>query len=102
MAARQSCWADEKLSDYINDLAKNARSAPNQVGELMYPSEINLHPEGIPRPILESGPNSRHVRRTGHTPRRDATIRRARIESTCPRSEAETLADVARGTRPGG
>ena len=46
-------WADEVLTDYINDGAGYYPSVPDQLGELELPSQINLHPEGVPRAALE-------------------------------------------------
>ena len=45
-------WADGELTAVINDLAKISQVAPNQIGEMMFPSTVNLHPPGIPRPTL--------------------------------------------------
>jgi superfamily II DNA or RNA helicase len=45
-------WADAQLTARVNELAKTARSLPDQTGSLRFPSELSLHPESIPRPTL--------------------------------------------------
>src|SRR5262249_35776404 len=39
-------------TDRVNDLAKTAPSLPDQDGALCIPHDLNLHPEGLPRPVL--------------------------------------------------
>jgi superfamily II DNA or RNA helicase len=45
-------WADAQLTTRANEMAKTARSLPDQEGTLRLPQDLFLHPEGIPRPTL--------------------------------------------------
>jgi superfamily II DNA or RNA helicase len=85
-------WADEKLSDYVNDLARSARSAPNQIGALMFPSEVSLHPNGLPRPTLQLWSEQPTRPEDWAHPTVEGTIRRARIEMYMAPRGAETIA----------
>lgn len=45
--------ADQYLTDAVNKLAQMTASIPDQDGELELPSGIELHPDGIPRSVLD-------------------------------------------------
>lgn len=46
-------WADDTLTKEFNERAKYHATVPDQTGELQFPSRLNLHPEGIPRSVLD-------------------------------------------------
>jgi hypothetical protein len=85
------CWADDRLTGYVNDLAKSAHSVPDQRGILVLPSEISLHPQGIPRALLDLW--SRQLTRPDDWahPSVDGNIRRARIEMYISPREADSI-----------
>ena len=86
-----ACLADELLTGYVNDLAKNARSVPNQLGELIHPQEISLHPQGIPRQVLDLWAKQATRPVDWAHPSTESTIRRARIEMYMAPREAEPI-----------
>ena len=45
-------WGDEILTSSIYNLAVESRSLPDQSGQFRIPSELHLHPEGLPRDVL--------------------------------------------------
>ena len=85
-------WGDEQLTGYVNDLARDARSIPDQNGRLVKPSQISLHPAGIPRQVLELWSKQPTRPSDWAHPTVEGTIRRARVEAYMEPREAETLA----------
>ncbi len=73
-------WADGELTRVINDLAKISQTAPSQDGRLMFPSAINLHPEGIPRPTLALWSEQKTRPKDWAHPSVETVQRRARLE----------------------
>jgi superfamily II DNA or RNA helicase len=73
-------WADGFLTKLFNDSAKYVATVPDQTGELEFPSSLNLHPEDIPRTVLDLWHSQ-----PGHPddwvhPSIETTARRARVE----------------------
>lgn len=84
-------WADDRLTTYVNDLAKKARSVPDQEGKLVYPSEIQLHPAGLPRPTLQLWSEQPTRPLDWAHPSVESIVRRARIEMYMAPREASTI-----------
>jgi superfamily II DNA or RNA helicase len=82
---------DDVLTPTVNELAKNARSIPDQVGKLMYPAEIRLHPEGIPRQVLALWSQQATRPTDWAHPTVETTIRRARVEAYMNPRQAESI-----------
>lgn len=84
-------WADAQLTSRVNELAKTARSLPDQTGVLRLPSDLALHPEGLPRPTLALWAEQ-PTRPIGWLhPSAEGRDRRARVELYMDRKPAASL-----------
>ena len=86
-------WADGEFTNRVNELAKTSRSLPDQNAKLRLPSELSLHPEGLPRPTLNlwAGQPSRPVEWVHVTV--ETRDRRARAVAYMDGSEPASIVD---------
>lgn len=47
------CWADSFVTEQTYRIASQSPSLPDQSGVLTRPGSLKIHPEGLPRPVLE-------------------------------------------------
>jgi len=82
-------WADKQLTELVYERAASVPSLPDQEGQLRRPSELILHPEGVPRGILDDW---------ARTPGRPANWCHPSVETRERRPRAETLIELGGGS----